>query len=182
MPVYVFMLRGINVGPHKRMKMDALRQSFEDLGFEQVKTYIQSGNVVFKAANASPSKLSKMIEEKIRSDFGFSVPVILRTADELAAAIAGNPFLKEPGIDTEKLHVMFLSHAPAIEAIKQLSALASPPQRLQCLSKEIYFYLPNGVAESVLMKAPVDRILSVTSTARNWRTVNQLSQMCQDCH
>jgi len=181
MPIYIAMLRGINVGGHKKIKMDQLRASFEGLGFEQVKTYIQSGNVIFKAKKLSPIALSKRIAEKIFSDFGFPVPVISRSSDEMATAIERNPFLKERGIDHEKLHVMFLSEAPAPAAFKKLADLTAAPNQCRSADKEIYFYLPNGVSQSVLMKSPVDQILAVVTTTRNWRTVNTLHQMCQDC-
>src|SRR5271169_2140546 len=105
MPIYISMLRGINVGGHKLIKMDKLRESFEALGFKQVKTYIQSGNVVFSAGKLSPLKLSKRIEERILTDFGFSVSVISRSSDEMARTIERNPFLKESDIDHERLHV-----------------------------------------------------------------------------
>ena len=181
MPIYVSMLRGINVGGHKRIKMEELRESFEALGFEQVKTYIQSGNVVFKGGKLSPSTLSKRIEERILSDFGFPVSVISRSSDEMAKAIARNPFLNQRGIDQEKLHVMFLSEAPTPAALKKLADLTAAPDQCRSSHREIYFYLPNGVSQSVLMKSPVDRILAVVTTTRNWRTVNSLHQMCQDC-
>jgi len=181
MPVYVSMLRGINVGPHKRMKMEKLRLSFEALGFEQVKTFIQSGNVVFRAKKISTSALSKKIEKQIADDFGFPVSVITRSAEELGAAIENNPFLKRPAIDHEKLHVMFLSEAPASEAGKKLEELTIAPDQCIGLGNEVYFYFPNGVSGSVLMKKPVDKILAVATTTRNWRTVNSLNQMCRDC-
>ncbi len=180
MAIYISMLRGINVGGHKRIKMDRLRESFEALGFEQVKTYIQSGNVVFKAGKVSSSGLSGKIEEQILKDFGFSVPVISRTSDEIGKVIADNPFLKERGIDPGKLHVTFLSAAPAPAALKKLAELTALPDRFHCLGKDIYFHLPNGVSGSVLMKSPVDRVLAVVPTTRNWKTVNRLYAMCQD--
>lgn len=181
MAIYISLLRGINVGGHKRIKMDKLRASFEALGFESVMTYIQSGNVVFKTGKVSSVGLSKTIEKRILSDFGFSVSVICRTAVELGKTIANNPFLKEPGVDSEKLHVTFLSAAPATAALKKLADLTVAPDRFHCFGNEIYFYLPNGVSGSVLMKSPVDRVLAVVPTTRNWRTVNQLHQMCQEC-
>jgi len=181
MAIYVSMLRGINVGGHKRIKMDQLRKSFEALGLEQVQTYIQSGNVVFKAGKTVPSALSARIEKRILSDFGFSVSVVSRTADEMALMIENNPFLKQRGIDPEKLHVMFLSEAPAPAALKKLAEVTAPPDQFRSADREIYFYLPNGVSQSVLFKSPVDRILAVVTTMRNWRTVNTLHQMCQDC-
>jgi len=179
MPIYVSMLRGINVGPHKRIKMDQLRASFEALGFEQVKTYIQSGNVVFKDRSISTLALSKKIEKQLLGNFGFSIPVVTRTADELAATVKNNPF--PGGIDPEKLHVMFLSDAPSQAALAKLSEVTAAPEQSHCRGKGIYLYLPNGVAESRLMKAPLERILSVVPTTRNWKTVNQLAQMCGEC-
>ncbi len=181
MPIYIAMLRGINVGGHKRIKMDKLRASFEALGFEQVQTYIQSGNVVFKTRKLSPVALSKRVEAQILSDFGFSASVICRSGDEVAAAVERNPFMNRRGIDHEKLHVMFLSDIPAQAAIKKLAELTKVPDQFHFSEREIYFYLPNGVSQSVLMKSPVDRILAVVTTTRNWRTVNTLHQMCRDC-
>jgi uncharacterized protein (DUF1697 family) len=181
MPIYIAMLRGINVGGHKRIKMDRLRASFEALGFEQIKTYIQSGNVVFKTGKTSTAGLSKRIEERILKDFGFSVSVVSRTADEMNKMIASNPFLKERGIDPEKLHVMFLSEAPAPAALEELAKLTAAPEQCHGSGREIYFYLPNGVSQSVLWKNPVDRILAVTTTMRNWKTVNSIHQICRDC-
>jgi uncharacterized protein (DUF1697 family) len=181
MPIYVCMLRGINIGPHKRIQMDQLRKSFEALGFEQVKTYIQSGNVVFKGRKISSATLSKKIEQRILKDFGFAVPVITRTADEMSLTVANNPFLRESGIDPQKLHVMFLSAAPAPAALKELNAVTVAPDRCRCSAEQIYFYLPNGVSKSVLWNSPVDRILAVVTTTRNWKTVTQLAQMCEEC-
>jgi len=182
MPVYVAMLRGINVGGNKSIKMDKLRASLEALGLEQVKTYIQSGNVVFKAAKVTPAAISTKIEASIPKTFGFQVSVITRTADEINEAIAGNPFLKQPGIDPEKLHIAFLSEAPAPAALKKLAGLTVAPDQSRCLGKELYLYFPNGVSGSSLWRHPLDRVLSVITTTRNWKTVNTLHQMCLDCH
>ena len=99
----------------------------------------------------------------------------------MSRAIANNPFLRERGIDAEKLHVTFLSEAPAASALKKLEALTAAPDQSRCLGKEVYLYLPNGVSESRLMKTPLDRLLSVVTTTRNWKTVNALHQMCLDC-
>ena len=182
MPVYVAMLRGINVGGNKRIKMDKLRTSLEALGLEEVETYIQSGNVVFKAAKVTPAAISTKIEASIPKTFGFQVSVITRTADEINEAIAGNPFLKQPGIDPEKLHIAFLSEAPAPAALKKLAGLTVAPDQSRCLGKELYLYFPNGVSGSSLWRHPLDRVLSVITTTRNWKTVNTLHQMCLDCH
>lgn len=181
MVVYVALLRGINVGGNKRIKMGKLRQSFEALGFEQVQTFIQSGNVVFKAAKFPSAKLAKRIEQKILSDFGFVVPVVLRTAIEMREIAAINPFLKESGVDSQRLHVMFLSEAPNPAGMKKIETLATDPDGFECVGTQIFLHLPNGAGESKLMKAPLDRWLSVVTTTRNWPTVNALQQMCREC-
>jgi uncharacterized protein (DUF1697 family) len=181
MPVYICMLRGINVGAHKRMKMEELRASCESVGFQKVKTYIQSGNVIFQAARVSTAAVSKKIEEQIVSDFGFSVDVISRSREEMNKIIQGNPLLKEAGIDPTKLHVTFLWDSPTPGALKKLQALTLAPDRARCLGKEIYFYFPNGVSGTSLWKHPLDRVLSVTGTMRNWNTVNRLFEMAVQC-
>lgn len=175
------MLRGINVGGHKRIKMDQLRASFEALGFKQVKTCIQSGNVIFKAGKLSAAALSTRIEEKIVADFGFSASVISRTADEMATTIKNNPFLSQSGVDPEKLHVAFLSEGPAPSALNKLAKLTLKPDQARCLGREVYLYFPNGVSGSSLWKHSLDGVLSVITTTRNWKTVNRLDQMCRDC-
>ena len=182
MPIYISMLRGINVGGHKRIKMDQLRNSLEALGLNDVKTYIQSGNVVFKTAKTFPAALSKKIETKIAGGVGFPVSVITRTSGEMENIIKSNPFLKAPGIDPEKLHVAFLSQPPAASALKKLEVLMLAADQSRCLGQELYLYLPNGVSGSILMKTPLDRVLAVVTTTRNWRTVNTLHQMCLDCN
>lgn len=181
MPVYVAMLRGINVGPHKRIKMDRLRQSFGGLGFEQVKTYIQSGNVIFKAGKGSAVALSKKIEDRIVNDFGFSASVIVRTSAELGSIVVANPFLKQHGIDHEKLHVTFLSDTPAAPALKKLAEFTLAPDQSRCVGREIFLHLPNGFSGSSLWKVPWEEALGVVTTTRNWKTVNAIHQMCLDC-
>ena len=127
-------------------------------------------------------RLSKQIEERIFRTLGFRFPVVSRTVDEMSKTIASNPFLKQRGIDPEKLHVMFLSEAPTPVALKKLADVTkAPPISSTASDEEIYFHLPNGVSQSVLMKIPVDRILAVVTTTRNLRTVNSLHEMCKEC-
>jgi uncharacterized protein (DUF1697 family) len=181
MPIYIAMLRGINVGGHKRIKMDQLRDSLEALGLQQVKTYIQSGNVVFKTATTSPAALTKKIESKILSQFGFPVSVICRTVHEIENIIKNNPFMNQAELDHEKFHVAFLSQVPAPAALKRLAGLTLAPDQSCCLGREVYLYFPNGHSGSTLWKHPLDGVLSVVTTTRNWRTVNTLHKMCLDC-
>ncbi len=177
MPTYISMLRGINVSGHKRIKMSQLQEMFEALGFEQVRTYIQSGNVVFEAGTNSAPDVSRKIEEKILSSFGFSVAVISKTPAELGKTLQDNPFLKKRGVDTSKLHITFLAKAPAETALKKLGALNAGSDQWQCRGSGVYLYCPNGYGTTKLSNNALEKVLSVTATTRNWRTVNQLYQM-----
>lgn len=178
---YIALLRGINIGSHKRMKMEKLRASCEGLGFAGVRTYIQSGNVIFQATKLSPSELAKKLAECIVTDFGFASEVILRSREEMKTIIDNNPFAKERGMDSPKLHVVFLPEAASAAALKKLQELTLAPDRVTIGNKEIYFYFPNGVSGSSLWKHPLDRVLSVTGTMRNWNTVNSLYEMAGEC-
>jgi uncharacterized protein (DUF1697 family) len=181
MSVHIALLRGINIGPHKRIKMEKLRVSCEALGFKNVKTYIQSGNVVCEAGKLSSDAAAKRIEARIEKDFGFSADVIARTAGEMKQIIQDNPLLKEPGVDAAMLHVVFLPEVPPSESIKKLESIVMAPDRVRHKGKEIYFYFPNGVSGSSIWKHNLDRVLGISGTMRNWRTVNTLHQMAGEC-
>lgn len=174
------MLRGINIGPHKRMKMEKLRASCEGLGLQKVKTFIQSGNIVFQGPKCAPDTLSKKIEDRILKDFGFSADIITRTREEMATIIKRNP-LSKPGLDPAKLHVVFHAEAPVPAAVKKLESLTLAPDEVKVSGKEIYFYFPKGVSGSSLWRHPLDRVLGVSGTMRNWRTVNALYDMAVEC-
>ncbi len=176
-PTYVALLRGINLGGHKIVKMDQLRKTLEELGFEDVKTYIQSGNVVFKAPTQTPENLAKRIEEKVLRQFGFPVPVVVKTAGEIGEVIRNNPLVKEKGIDPSKLHVTFLWSAPEKNALKMLDAIDAVPDQFRCSGEAIYLYCPNGYGESKLTNNVLEKVLRAGATTRNWKTVNQLYQM-----
>jgi|SRR5579863_926165 len=174
---YVSLLRGINVSGHKIIKMEQLRAALEALGFEDVKTYVQSGNVVFRAPMQDSSKLVEKIAEKVLSQFGFSVPVLVKTAEEINAIIKKNPFLKENGIDVSKLHVTFLSSAADRSALKMLDTIAAGPDRFRCSVDAIYLHCPGGYGETKLSNNALEKVLSVRATTRNWNTVKKLYEM-----
>jgi uncharacterized protein (DUF1697 family) len=171
------MLRGINVSGHHIIKMEHLRASLAELGFSNVETYVQSGNVVFKAANGSAAKLSADIEQKILRDFGFSVPVFLMTSKKAAEIIERNPLLKSPNIDQAKLHVTFLSENPPETAPEQLQPLVVKPEQFRIMGREIYLYCPNGYGNTRLSNNAIEKKLSVVATTRNWNTVKNLLAM-----
>jgi uncharacterized protein (DUF1697 family) len=174
MPTYIAMLRGINVSGHKLIKMDQLRASFQALGFRNVRTYVQSGNVVFEAGNDPVASLSAKIVKRILREFGFGVPVLLKTAKEMERIIRHNPFLKATGIDHSRLHVTFLSEATPRTAEKSLEPLVMNSEQFRINGQEIYLYCPNGYGKTKLSNSAIEKKLSVVATTRYWKTVNAL--------
>jgi len=181
MPIYIAMLRAVNLGQHNRMQMAKLRDSLEALGFTQVQTYIQSGNVVFSAGKTSPLTLTKKIEAKILTDFGLSVSAITTTSGEMNAVIQHNPFISQRGVDPARLHVTFLSERPGDPALRMLTPRQSGADKFHCSGKNIYLYCPNGYGQTKLTNSLFERALSVRATTRNWKTVNKLYEMALAC-
>jgi uncharacterized protein (DUF1697 family) len=180
MPTYISMLRGINVGGHNKVPMDKLRQMFESLGFKGVRTHIQSGNVIFKAAKSDPVKLSAKIEKKILAQFGFPVRVITRTPEELCRNIEGNPFAKECKAEPSKVLIAFLAETPSAEAVKKLEALACATELVRHSGREVYLYYRDGMGRAKLSSTLLEKALAVTATARNWNTVTKLCAMAME--
>jgi uncharacterized protein (DUF1697 family) len=177
MPAYIAMLRGINVSGHNTIKMEHLRALCIDLGFRNVETYVQSGNIVFQTRIENPSNLSRLISEKILLASGFDVPVILRSSIEMRNVIANNPFLKEKRIDSSKLHVTFLSETVQESVLKRLEPLSNYPDRFYRAPQEIYLYCPGGYGRTKLSNNAIEKALSVRATTRNWKTTNTLLEM-----
>jgi uncharacterized protein (DUF1697 family) len=177
MAAYIVMLRGVNVGGHNTVKMEVLREVCVGLDFRNVDTYIQSGNIVFQTATENPAALSKRIGEAILQSFGFDSPVIVRTSKEMRNVIAGNPFLKEKGIDSSKLHVTFLSEAKQKGSVKKLESLATSPDRFYLAAHEIYLHCPSGYGRTKLCNNAIEKALLVKATTRNWKTTNILFEM-----
>jgi len=180
MPTYIAMLRGINVGGQKSIKMELLRKSFEALKFKDVKTYVQSGNVIFKGPTKSPDSLSKLIEKRILKGFGFSVPVLVKTSQEMGQTVQSNPFVRVKKIDSSKLYVTFLFEKPQRALLAKLDELDQSTDQLSYSGKEIYLYCPNGYGVTKLSNTAFEKKLAVTATARNWNTVNALYEMSLD--
>jgi len=177
MSTYISLLRGINLGGNKPVKMERLRALFESLGYAQVRTYINSGNVIFNGKKLSTSALSRKLEKEIEREFGFPVPVITKTAEEIARTLDRNPFVKEKGIDATKLHVTFLWQAPAPAALQKVEGLALGSDRFVCCECDVYLYCPNGYSQTVLANNTLQRLLGTGATTRNWKTVNKLYEI-----
>jgi uncharacterized protein (DUF1697 family) len=179
MPVFVSMLRGVNVGAHNRIKMDKLRSLYESLNLEDPRTYVQSGNVIFRTKEKNIAKLTKKIEGGIGKTFGFSPAVVLRTTEEMRATLRANPFAKRKDIVPGKLLVTFLAAEPAAEASEALLEFKSLPEELQLRGRELFIYFPNGAGRSKLPWSQVDKLLKVTGTARNWNSVTKMIAMAE---
>lgn len=173
---YIALLRGINVGGNKKVPMAQLRKVLEGLGYTQVATLLQSGNAVFTSKEKSPAKVARQLEAAIAQEFGFQVSVIIRTRDELAAAIEANPL---PGADEapSKFLVVFLSDEPDPQRFKQIDPAAYLPEEFRLVGREIYARFPDGIGNSKLAAVLGGPRLGVTPTARNWSTVLKLLEL-----
>lgn len=173
---HVALLRGINLGGNNRLAMRDLVALFSTAGCTDVMTYIQSGNVVFRAPAAVTAALAGAIQTGIEREFGLRVPVVLRSADELERVVRDNPFLGRDA-DTDALHVMFLAAAPAPAAVASLDPQRSPGDEFAVVGREVYLRCPRGLAGTKLGNDYFDRRLATISTGRNWRTVLKLVEM-----
>ena len=160
--------------------MERLRGSFAAMGFNDVRTYVQSGNVIFEAAANTRDALTRKIEEGIHRDFGFSVVVILRTAKELQKIVKTNPFLSEEGIEQARLYVTFLATPPIKVALKNLETLPISPDRFRLIGREIYLHCPDGYGKTKLSNNAFEKRLSVGATSRNWKTTTVLCEMARE--
>ena len=173
---YVALLRGINVGGKHKLPMKELVEVFSASRCSDVRTYIQSGNVVFSAPPNLGRSLAAALEKKIELRFGFAVPVILRSHDQLARVAQANPFLTR-GASDQMLYVVFLADEPSAEAVGKLDPQRSPGDEFRVVGSEVFLYLPNGAGNSKLTNAYFDSKLATTGTARNWATVLKLLDM-----
>jgi uncharacterized protein (DUF1697 family) len=176
MTVYVSMLRAVNVGGAGLIKMDALRELYESLGLEDVRTLLQSGNVVFRSGLSNRQALVKRITQEIERRYDLQVEVILRTLAEVASIVDRGPLLS-PRADKSKLLVMFLSAVPAAAAQDALMKWHNSKQLKELLEirgPEIYLFYPDGVGRSKLTGAVIESKLDAAGTARNWNTLVKL--------
>ena len=173
---FISLLRGINVGGNKKICMSALAKAYDELGFKDIRTYIQSGNVIFKSNMENVSELAGIIEEKIKNTFGFEVRVIVRTKEEFWQIIENNPFKND---DLSKLNVAFLSDTPQAGSAAGIDKVKDASEKYFINGKEIYIYYHNGVARSKISNGFFEKNLKVIATTRNWNTVNKLYELAK---
>ncbi len=173
---YIALLRGINVGGNTMIKMTELKAVFERLGFENVATYINSGNISFDAKKTAEEKLVAKIEKAILSEFKKTVPVMVRERDAINGILSNNPY--DGQFESHKhMHVLFLKEEMSPEKTAQLLEAAPEGERFAVIGREIYCHLPMGVIDSILGKSFIEKKLKVAVTGRNWRTVEKLATL-----
>lgn len=177
MPVLIALLRGVNIGGHHKIKMDVLRCLCESLGFQNVQTHLQSGNVIFRACERNLAKVSERIQSAIEHKVAFRPDVLLRSIPELRDVVARNPFAKRPGLEPSKLAVTFFAEAPSRKARENVLKLKADPEDMRVDGREMYTYFPNGMARPTISWSVIERLLRVPLTSRNWNTVTKLLEL-----
>lgn len=173
------MLRGVNVGGHNLIKMDALKALCISLKLKDPQTYVQSGNVVFSSGEKDLEKLAKRLQDAIEKAHGFRPGVMLRTAGELREVVARNPFAKRNGIEPGKLIVNFLAYDPGKDAREKALAIKVGPEEMHLIGREAYIYFPNGQGRSKLPSAAIERALGTAWTGRNWNSVTKMLEIAE---
>ena len=177
MTTFIALLRGINVGGHNKIKMEDLRTLCGTLKLTKVRTYVQSGNIVFQAKDNDPVKLAAKLEAAIEKAHGFRSTVMCRTAEDLNATAARNPFAGREEIEPNRLGVCFLSAALSVEAREKILQIQVDPEELHLGIQELFIYFPNGMGQSKLSMAAIERAAKTAITVRNWTTVTKLIEM-----
>ena len=175
MTTYAALLRGVNVGGRNQVPMASLRRSVEALGFDEVTTHLQSGNVVFRGASQPESRLAATLETAIRRTFGLDVTVLVRTREQLARMERANPFLARRR-DPATLHVTFLAGRPSAASTRALPT-SNGPDELAVHGREVYLWCPNGYGRTKLTNTWIEQRLSTRATTRNWRTVVAVTEL-----
>lgn len=181
---YISILRGINVGGRNSIKMDALRQMYSDLGYTDVQSYIQSGNVLFRHQQSDTHTLGQVISHCIAETFGINVPVLVLTIDELRDAINNNPFTTTDPKGINTIHLNFLSEMPDTGLVDKITPEHFLPDEFILSGKVIYLHCPNGYGNTKLNNTFFEKKLKITATTRNLKTTTELLAIAEklQCH
>lgn len=174
MTTHLALLRGINVSGHNMIKMEALKATLENIGFKNVQTYIQSGNVFVDTEEENASKVGFLIKQEIFKVFGHEVPIVVINKEDLEACFKNNPFLKEKDADIKKLYVAFVSIALRSESINDLKISQFKPDEASIDGNRIFIKYAVGAGKTRFDQKYIEKKLNVTATIRNWNTVTQL--------
>ena len=179
MPVMIAMLRGVNVGGHNKIRMEALRALCTKLKLRDACTYVQSGNVIFRTDERDLASLAKRLQNAIEHDFSFRPDIVLRTSAELRDVIARNPFAKRRDIEPSRLLVTFLASVPGPEARDKAAKIKTEPEELRMERREVYIYFPNGMARPKMSWPTIERTLQTSGTGRNWNSVTKMLEIAE---
>jgi uncharacterized protein (DUF1697 family) len=171
---FVSLLRGINVGGNKKIQMAELKSLYESLGFGQVKTFLQSGNVTFHTQQDDTEQITSDIESAIVQQFGFESKILLRTSAQLQAIYDNHPFTDDQLANPNKILVTFLKHAPDSLTLKAFQQAHTGTEIIHSNGLELYLYYPDGMGTSTLTNNLIERKLNLIATGRNWNTLNKL--------
>ena len=177
MKTYIALFRGINIGGHNLLPMKDLVLILQRLGLQKIRTYIQSGNVLFQCADRNASQLADRISAEITKTQGFAPQVLLLLPKDLSKAITGNPF-PEAESDPKTLHVLFLLSAPKTPDLRKLEQIKAASERFELKGRLFYLHAPDGVGRSKLA-ASAERLLGVPVTGRNWKTVQEIMALAK---
>ena len=180
METYISILRGINVSGQKMIKMPELLKMYEALKFNNVKTYIQSGNVIFQTEKITCQDLEKNISKKIATDFHFEIPVLVKEKTELIVILKNNPFVNKRKEDVTKLHVTFLSQEPDQANLEKIKNGQYNGDEFILFGKTIYLFCPNGYGRTKLTNNFFENKLKMVATTRNWNTINQVVEIAEN--
>lgn len=176
----IAILRGINVGGKRKILMVDLKSLFEEIGYSEISTYIQSGNVIFTSADKSDEKeMANRIEKAIEEKFGFEVPVIVRTAKDLQKTLSNNPYYKDGEMDISPLHITFLAQNPSGESLDKIKTFDFPPDKYTIEGKDVFIYCEGKYHQSRLTNNFFENKLKVKATTRNLKTVKKLCELSQ---
>lgn len=179
MKTYIALLRGINVSGQKMIKMAALLEMFNTLKVKNAKTYIQSGNVVFQYNGSTPVALQKKIEKKIKETFGFDVPVIVLSPEDLSNALKNNPYIKNKNTDISRLYFTFFNGVIDEGLLKKITAVDYGGDEFSIKENTIHLHLPNSYGTTKLNNNFFESKLKISATTRNWKTITELKNMAE---
>jgi uncharacterized protein (DUF1697 family) len=180
MTTHLALLRGINVSGHNIIKMEALKTTLKAIGFQNVQTYIQSGNVFVDTEEENAPSVAFKIKQEIFKAFGHEVPIVVIGKSDLEKSLKNNPFLKEKEVDTKKLYVAFVSIALKSDSINDLKMSQVKPDEANIDESRIYIKYSVGAGKTRFDQKYIEKKLNVTATIRNWNTVTQLLKMYEE--
>jgi len=179
MPAFVALLRAVNLGPHNKISMADLKALAEGSGLLGVKTVVQSGNLVFEAKAKTPAALEKLLEAALAEELGLKTPVVVRSAAEWRAALDENPFPKEAKSDPSHLLLMPLKTKVEKSAVAELAKVIPGREQVKLGGQQLYLVYPDGIGESKLTAALIEKKLGASGTARNWNTAQKIAALLE---